>query len=354
MLNHNVLYLEDVEKTANLNLQWEQLQNASFLITGASGLIGSFLVDVLMYRNSHNNLNCKISAMGRNSDKARKRFGEYFNSHDEFEFIAHDVNLPVKNLNCNYDFILHMASNTHPLDYSRDPVGTITANIIGLNNLLSFSREHLAKRFMFASTVEVYGDNRNDTEFFDEKYCGYIDISKARSGYPESKRCGETLCQSYIQQYGLDIVIPRFSRTYGPTMQENDSKAIAQFIHKGIAHEDIVLKSEGTQLYSYSYAADAVSALITVLTKGSNGEAYNISDERSDITLKELAEIAANHSGKKVVFELPDESERRGYSHAMKARLDSSKLKSLGWNARYDIKTGISRTIDILSLEMTA
>ena len=205
---------------------------------------------------------------------------------------------------------------------------------------------------MFASTVEVYGENRGDTEFFDESYCGYIDISKARSGYPESKRCGETLCQSYIQQYGLDVVIPRFPRTYGPTMQENDSKAIAQFIHKAVAHEDIVLKSEGTQLYSYAYVPDSVSGLLTVLTEGKNGEAYNIADERSDITLRELAETAACHSARRVVIELPDEKEKRGYSNATKARLDSSKLKSLGWKACFDIKTGISRTIDILSLEM--
>ncbi len=354
MLSHNAIYREDVKRTAELNLRWDKLQNTSFLITGASGLIGTFLIDVLMYRNMKHNLNCKISAIGRNSDKAHKRFNEYFDSHYEFEFISHNVNLPLTNLKSNYDFILHMASNTHPADYSRDPVGTINANIIGLNNLLTFSCEHLTRRFMFASTVEVYGENRGDTEFFDEKYCGYIDISKARSGYPESKRCGETLCQSYIQQYGLDVVIPRFSRTYGPTMQENDSKAIAQFIHKAVAHEDIVLKSEGTQLYSYTYAPDAVSGLLTVLTEGRNSEAYNIADERSDITLRELAETAANHSGRRVVFELPDEKEKRGYSSATKARLDSSKLKSLGWKACFDIKAGITRTIDILSMEMTS
>ena len=354
MRTHNAMYIEDVQKTADLNLQWEKLNDASVLITGASGLIGTFLVDVLMHRNKNYSQHCRISAMGRNEEKARKRFSEYFDLHDEFEFIAHDVNLPLKNFTRNYDFILHMASNTHPLDYSRDPVGTINANIIGLNNLLSFSREHLTQRFMFASTVEVYGNNRGDTEFFDENYCGYIDISKARSGYPESKRCGETLCQSYIQQYGLDIVIPRFSRTYGPTMQENDSKAIAQFIRKSIAHEDIVLKSEGTQLYSYTYAPDAVSALLTVMTRGTNGDAYNIADEGSDITLRELAQTAASHAGRRVVFELPDENERRGYSLAMKARLNASKLKALGWNALYDIKTGITRTIDILAQEMAS
>ena len=128
----------------------------------------------------------------------------------------------------------------------------------------------------------------------------------------------------------------------------SDSKAIAQFIKKGISGENIILKSAGNQLYSYSYAADAVSGLLTILTQGADGSAYNIADENSDITLKDLAELIAQYSGTRVVFELPDEKEARGYSAAVKARLDSSRLKSLGWRAHYDIKSGIKRTLDIL------
>ena len=311
------------------------------MISGASGLIGTLLVDALMRRN------CKVHALGRSYDKAAKRFASYI--HDKnFEFTKHDINEPLINLSGKYDYVLHLASNTHPIDYSADPVGTIMTNIKGLDNMLKFAVEHDSGRFMFASSVEIYGDNRGDTEFFDENYCGYINISKARAGYPESKRCGETLCLSYMQQYGLSVVIPRFSRTYGPTMQMSDSKAIAQFIKKGIAGENIILKSSGNQLYSYSYAADAVSGLLTILTKGSDGAAYNIADENSDITLKDLAELIANHSGTQVVFEIPDENEARGYSSAVKARLDSSRLKALGWSAHYDIESGIIRTLDIL------
>jgi nucleoside-diphosphate-sugar epimerase len=131
-------------------------------------------------------------------------------------------------------------------------------------------------------------------------------------------------------------------------MQLSDSKAISQFIKKGIAGEDIVLKSAGTQFYSYTYMADAISGLLTVMLKGEKGEAYNIADESSDIMLKDLAKIVAETSGKKVVFEIPDEVESAGYSTATKARLDGHKLKSLGWNAKYDIRSGIERTIKIL------
>ena len=169
-----------------------------------------------------------------------------------------------------------------------------------------------------------------------------------RAGYPESKRCGEALCQAYKMQKGLNIVIPRLTRSYGPTLLKTDTKALSQFLHKGVAGEDIVLKSAGNQYYSYLYVMDSVSGLLTVLFKGKNGEAYNIADDASDIMLKDLAAIIARYAGKQVVFEIPDAVESLGYSKATKARLESTKLQALGWFAKYDIKTGIKRTMDML------
>ena len=344
----NLIYQEDIKYVAGLTLPWEKLRNKRILITGASGLIGSFLIDVLMQKNSCG-LNCTVYAIGRNLEKAQNRFLEYWGS-PLFKFISHDINDPLKlkDVEC-VNYVVHLASNTHPVAYSTDPIGTVTANIIGTNNLLKFAVEHKAERFAFASSNEIYGENRGDVEFFDESYCGYIDSNTLRAGYPESKRCGEALCQAYKKQKNLDVVITRFTRSYGPTMLKSDTKAISQFIKKAVEGENIVLKSEGTQYYSYTYVADAISGLLTVLLCGINGEAYNIADEASDITLKDLAKIIAEFVGKKVVFELPDEMERAGYSKATKARLDGSKLKKLGWNARYDIRQGIVRTMKILT-----
>ena len=213
---------------------------------------------------------------------------------------------------------------------------------------MDFAVEKNTSRFVFASSNEIYGENRGDVEKFDESYCGYIDCNTLRAGYPESKRCSEALCQAYKTQKNMDVVIARLTRSYGPTLLKTDTKALSQFLHKAIAGEDIVLKSEGTQYYSYLHVADSVSGLLTVLLDGQNGEAYNIADDASDIMLKDLASIIAEYAGKKVVFEIPDKTESAGYSRATKARLDATKLQSLGWSARYDIKTGIERTIDIL------
>ena len=348
MINNN-MYLEDVKYVAKLDLPWEEkIKGKSFLITGASGLIGSFLIDVLMYKNIQENFACKIYAVGRNIEKAQNRFSDYWNS-EEFEFISHDINLPLENESIDkIDYVLHMASNTHPVAYATDPIGTVTANIIGTSNLLEFAVKHKAIRFAFASSNEIYGENRGDVELFEEHYCGYIDSNTMRAGYPESKRCGEALCQAYKKQKNLDIVIPRLTRSYGPTLLLTDTKALSQFLRKGLNGEDIVLKSEGTQYYSYTYVADAVAGLLTVMLKGVNGEAYNIADEPSDIMLKDLAAIIAEYANRKVVFELPDEVEKAGFSKATKARLDGSKIKQLGWKMNYPIKIGITRTLDIM------
>ena len=346
-LYRHPLYREDLAEVAKLDLPWEKLAGKTMLISGATGLIGSFLIDSLMTKNEEG-LDCRIRGLSRNPEKAAERFSAW-QGNGRLEFIRCDINEGLQAEEAGRaDFVLHLASNTHPMQYSTDPIGTIMTNMIGLQHMLDFAAAAGCERFAFASSNEIYGENRGDKELFDEGYCGYIDCNTMRAGYPESKRCGEALCQAYRKQKGIDTVIPRFTRSYGPTMLMSDTKAISQFIRKGIAGEDIVLKSAGTQYYSYTYAADAVSGLLYVLLKGENGEAYNIADERSDITLKDLAGAIAGFSGKQVVFEIPEATEAAGYSKATKARLDGRKLQGIGWKARYDIRTGIERTMRIL------
>ena len=339
----NPLYLQDLNRVAALQLPWEQLEGRSIMISGATGMIGSFLIDVLL----HKGLEMTVYALGRNPEKAKTRFERWWNDH-RFRFVQCDINEGIDLDGAQVDYVFHAASNTHPVAYATDPIGTITTNIIGTDNLLRFAAEHGTRRMLFASSVEVYGENRGDTQKFAEDYCGYLNCNTLRAGYPESKRCGEALCQAYIKQRGLDVVIPRLARTYGPTMLMSDTKALSQFLKKGIAGEDIVLKSEGTQLFSYTYVADAVSGVLYCLFYGNSGEAYNIADEASDIMLRDLAAVIAGVAGKQVVFDLPDETERAGYSTATVAVMHSDKIRALGWTAQYSIRSGLERTIQIL------
>ena len=347
-LYQHELFLEDLRYVASLSLPWDRLRNRKIMLSGATGLIGSFLVDVIREKNRSEGLNCMVFILGRDETKARERF-QMDDDSENLVFVPYDISKPIK---CDgvqtIDYVLHLASHTHPIQYASDPIGTIMVNIIGLQNMLNFAVEHNVTRFAFASSNEIYGENRGDVEFFKEEYCGYINCNTMRAGYPESKRCGEALCQAYKEQKGIDIIIPRFTRSFGPTMLLSDSKAISQFIKKAICDEDIVLKSEGNQFYSYTYVADAVSGLLTILLCCENGQAYNIADPKSDILLKDLAQIIAEFVGKKVVFEIPDSLESAGYSVATKARLDASKLKGLGWTSRYTMEDGVKRTIRII------
>lgn len=342
----------DIENVANCVLPWDELSNRTMLITGATGMIGSCLIDVIMRKNITDSINCTVFALGRSKAKFDNRFKEHLENvqtSQYLKFVEHDINTPYSDDELGEpDYILHLASNTHPVAYATDPIGTITSNILGMYYLLEYASKHGCCRVLLASSNEIYGENRGDVELFSEDYCGYINSNTMRAGYPESKRCAEALCQAYIAQNDLDVVIARLTRSYGPTMLDTDTKAISQFIKKGVNRENIVLKSEGNQFYSYTYVSDAVYGLLTVLLSGRCGEAYNIADVSSDITLKNLACVIASYVGTEVVFEIPDRIESAGYSKATKARLDGSRIKDLGWTPRYDIASGIQRTIDIL------
>ena len=203
---------------------------------------------------------------------------------------------------------------------------------------------------VYTSTNEIYG-NAIANEVFTEDYNGKLNLSNARSCYNESKRTAESLCQSYIVEKNVNVKIARLCRIFGPTMLESDSKASSQFIKKAINNEDIVLKSEGNQYFSYTYVADAVIGLLQVLLHGETGVAYNVSSEKTNIHLKDFAQLCADYNHKKVIFDLPSAEERKGYSIAMKAILSNERIKGIGFKPMYSMQDAICRTCKILCNE---
>lgn len=338
MNKNNLLYIQDLDNILQTK-GIENLKGKSILITGATGLIGVCMIDALMKLGD-----VKVYAVGRNRQKAEERLGEYFEN-PMFEFLEQDVCNPFPS-DIKVDYIIPGASNTHPLAYSQYPVETMYINIKGAEHALNLAVDCDAT-VLYPSTVEVYGNARGE-DVFTEDYTGSLNLATSRACYTESKRASEAMCQSYISERGAKVKIVRLSRIFGPTMLESDSKASSQFIKKAIAGEDIVLKSKGEQYFSYTYVADAVSAMLYVMINGENGVAYNISAEGCNVHLKDFAQICAETAGKKVVFDLPSETEMKGFSIAMQAILDNSKLKAIGWEPHYDMKDAVERTVSIL------
>lgn len=336
------LYQEDLKRILEIP-EIETMKGKSFLITGATGLIGVCMIDALMHYN-HQGANIQIYAVGRSWEKAKTRLGEYEND-KHFHFIEQDVRQPLPS-DLQLDVIIPLASNTHPLAYSQYPIETIEINVKGAEHALNKAMA-CGATVLYPSSVEVYGNAREE-DVFTEDYTGKLNLENARACYPESKRLSEALCYSYISERGAKVKIARLSRVFGPTMLTSDTKASSQFILKALAGEDIILKSKGEQFFSYTYVADVVRAMFFILLHGEYGKAYNISNKECDVKLKDFAGACARWAGKKVVFDLPSEVEQKGYSVAMHAILNNSRLLSIGCQTFYPFDEAIRRTLDIL------
>jgi len=333
----NPLYWEDIAGLWDRLGDFGRFQGKRVLITGVTGMIGSCLADALTALNERGRLGMTLYGVSRHPEGHAGRF-------PGVRLLAADLANPGEDLP-EADIVVHAASNAHPAAFSADPVGTMLGNLLGTRSLLEMARRVAGSRFLFVSTGEIYGENPAVTEGFSETDFGRVDPMSPRSCYPESKRAAETLCASYASQYGVDALVARLSYVYGPTLSDANTRADAQFLRKALAGEDIVLKSPGTQVRTYTYVTDAVAGLLAILLRGERGEAYNVASRLGTISIRGYAETLAKLAGVRVVFDLPDEGERRGYSAVTRAVQRGDKLEALGWRPLVDVEEGLRRTL---------
>jgi UDP-glucuronate decarboxylase len=300
----------------------------------------------LLSLNDNQGFHITVIAMGRNKDKFEKLYGS-LSKRDDLVFLEQDVKTPIS-YDGKVDYVFHLASNTNPVLYASRPIDTEMTNVLGTYNVLEFASSHSAKGVFFSSSGDVYGSETDPTKMFYETDLGQVNFNSLRAVYTEGKRAAESLCQAFISEKALPVVIGRLCRIYGPTVNSDDSRGISEFLFNAVKGNPIVIKSEGKQIYSYLYVVDLISAILFVTLNGKTGEAYNISDIGQMVSLRDLASDIGKLGGVPVTFGENTGLQAKGAGNFANSRLNNDKLLSLGWKPLFDFKTGLQKTFQAL------
>ncbi len=346
----NSIIQKDMEEIYLTSAAWKKLYGAGVYVTGAAGMIASYLVMFLIWLNETHDYHIQIYAGIRSEDKARARFGQYF-ERAYFHPVRGDVNAPLT-VSEPLHYIIHAASLASPQYYGKMPVETMLPNVVGTYELLRYGAEHSVKGFLFFSSGSVYG-NIAETAGITEETAGILDWMAPGNVYGESKRCGEAMCGAYYREFGLPVGIARIHHTYGPTMDvRNDKRVFSEFANNILSGNNIVLKSDGEDRRAFCYLSDTVAALFKILLEGVPGECYNVGNPAQYVSIRRLAEILTGVFPEK---ELRVEFQKRtdaGYCASPVKRLtpvNVDKLESLGWKAKVTVEDGFVRSLQYLA-----
>ena len=343
------ILLKDFKEISNSNIPFDDFKNASFFITGATGLVGSLLVKSLLFCNKEKNLNIKINALVRNIEKANMLFSEYLDD-SALSFVVADLEKDDLSFDGPCDYIVHAAAITTSKTMVSNPVETIMTAVYGTDKVLSLARDKKTKNVIYISSMEVYGQPNTEGRTKEDNL-GYVDITKVRSCYPEGKRICECLCTAYASQYDMDICVARLAQTFGAGTLPGENRVFAQFARSAMEGKDIVLHTTGESEGNYVYTADAIKALLLLLLKGERAKSYNVVNESTHTSIKAMAEMVAQRiaGGKiKAVIDIPEDAAKLGYAPPVKMVLSGERLRSLGWNPTVDLPEAYERLIEWL------
>lgn len=334
----NKIQQEDIRLFAENFKLAEHLSDTKFLITGATGLIGSTLVHCLLALNRNIEITCPV----RNIEKAQLMYG---NEASKVNFIERDLVTYLNGLALNncFQYIVHCASPTTGKYMIEHPVETYELAYDTTHAILRHAHHTNAKGVVYVSSLEYYGQNFDDSIITEEKQ-GYVDNTEPRSSYPLGKRAAEYLCAAYAKEYGVNAKIARLTQTFGAGVSPNDNRVFAQFARSVINGEDIVLHTTGESAKPYCYTTDCISAILFILLKGQSGAAYNVANQDTYISIREMAEFLRNNFNPNIDVRIETHPES-GYAPVTKLHLSSEKLMTLGWKPQYDLKEMYQRLI---------
>ena len=342
----------NLEDIANAPISWDKLKNKTLLLTGAGGFIGYYMTCGILLRNDLYGDNIKVLALERFGDFAKKKFGKLL-ERDDVELIVQDITEPIKAERA--DFVIHAASQASAIEFERDPVGTISANLSGTENALNFAKDSESEASLIVSSLKVYGTLYTGKPYIEEDDNGYVDFTSYKSCYAIGKRAAETLAASYSKQYDMNIRIVRPSYIFGASRLDDD-RVWAQFIANIVRGQDILLKSNGATNRSFCYVTDTVTAMLHVLLDGENCVPYNISNEKSNTTIRGFAQAACEvfpERNMKLAFANPEDEvmPEPSPNDPTPEIMDNKRIRAIGWEPKIDLKEGIRRAVAILEEE---
>lgn len=341
----NSIVQEDLKQMAEEQLDWHLFDGKTILVTGATGMLATYISYFLLYLKEERGIELKLLSLCRSKVKAEKTFREFLDK-PYFEVLLQDVCDPIQ-YDGSIDYIFHLAGNASPHYINTDPVGIVKSNMLGTFNILELAKEKKTSKIIFASTREVYGKNEEEDSLKETSF-GSIDPLENRSCYPESKRAAETIFRSYFLQYDINFNALRIAHSYGPGMNlHSDGRVMADLMGNVVDGKDIELKSTGEALRAFCYITDAVTGIFYAVLKGEAGEAYNLANETEEISIRELAKMLVSlrkDKDLKVVFNIPVNN--TGYCNYKRVGLSTNKIEGLGWKPKTNLFTGIKKTLN--------
>lgn len=323
--------------------------SGTWLITGVTGFVGSLLTKYLMGQPEYKNGTLRILGLVRDEEKAKKVFAE--NSCENLQFIKADLcdAQAVLSITGPVDYIVHCAAATASAYMISNPVETADGIVLGTRNMLELAKFKKVKSMVYVSSMEVYGSVTDIGCPRIEEELGAVALNSPRSCYPLGKRMAEHYCHAYFKEYGVPVKIARLAQTFGTGVRPEDNRVYMQFARAAKEGRDIVLKTQGRSYGNYCSSEDAIAALLVLLEKGSDGEAYNVVNEVNTMRICEMAELVASQVAEghiAVRIEVEDAS-KTGYAPDTELRLSGAKLRALGWQPT---KTLVEMYEDILQV----
>lgn len=336
---------EDFQHIIDTDIPWDNMNGKTVFITGGTGFLGSLLIRFFDYLNAKQHRNIRVVALVRNEEKAKRVIGD-----SNAILVKGDICDPLV-IPSDVDFIFHCAAVTESKLMVEKPVEVAEGIVLGTNNIMRLAYEKKVKYVIYVSSMEIYGKMDCLSGKVSEEDSGIIDILNVRSCYPMGKRMAENICFNYYNEYDVPIKIARLAQTFGAGVFKTDNRIFAQFAKCIINGKDIVLHTDGSAMGNYCYSADAILGLFFILFKGDNGQAYNVVNEESSMTIKEMAELVSDkfsHGSVSIKYDIPKEN-KYGYAPASKIRLSADKIRSLGWEPRFGMEDMYERLIGYMT-----